>query len=106
MDRWTEMLESGGRTDLEKAFDKIKHRRLLSKLSSYHVNVDLIQWIEVFFLGRKQRVVINGECSSCAEVLSGIPKGSFLGPLLFIILSVIFIEKMSGLLFADGANKI
>jgi len=53
LDDWTELLESGGRidgiyTDLEKAFDKVPHRRLISKLHSYQVNNEIILWIESF----------------------------------------------------------
>ena len=53
LDDWTELLESGGRidviyTDLEKAFDKVSHCRLISKLHSYQVNNKIILWIEFF----------------------------------------------------------
>jgi len=65
LDKWTELLENGGRidviyTDVEKAFDKIPHKRLISKLSSYGLNKDIISWIEAFLNNRKQRVCIKG----------------------------------------------
>ena len=59
MDIWMECLEQGGQmdviyTDLEKAFDKIPHKRLISKLSSYWLNKELIEWITSFLINRKQ----------------------------------------------------
>jgi len=62
LDKWTELLVNRGQidaiyTDLEKAFDKIPHKRLISKLSSYGLNKE-ISWIEAFLNNRKQRVRI------------------------------------------------
>jgi len=72
-------------TDLEKAFDKIPHKRLIGKLSSYGLNKELIEWITAFLINRKQRVRINNIFSDRADVDSGIPQGSLLGPVLLII---------------------
>jgi hypothetical protein len=87
LEQWVDGLEDGGRfdvvyTDLEKAFDKISHRRLVSKLRSYGINEDIVLWVISFLSNRKQRVVINGSTSHWMEVLSGVPqnKGLFLGP--------------------------
>ena len=58
MDMWTELLESGGQidvvyTDLEKAFDKVPHKRLISKLYSYKINPKVIKWIEAFLTNKE-----------------------------------------------------
>jgi len=76
LDKWTEYLESGGQidvvyTDFEKAFDKVPHKRLLSKLHSYEINDSIINWIKDFLAARKYRVKVNGSYSSWAEVTSG-----------------------------------
>jgi hypothetical protein len=84
------MLEEGGQidviyTDFEKAFDRVPHKRLISKLYSYNINADIINWIKAYLYNRKQCVKINNCFSIWSTILSGIPQGSILGPLLFII---------------------
>ena len=68
-----------------KAFDKVHHRKLLHKLKSYGFGSHTVNWIESFLVGRKQRVVMGDYSSEWCFVDSGVPQGSVLGPLLFII---------------------
>ena len=94
--------------DFAKAFDKVSHSLLLLKLKAYGFDEVLCKWIEAFLLKRKQRVVLGEHKSEWLDVLSGVPQGSVLGPLLFLI----FINDMSSLvehfckLFADDTKLI
>ena len=70
--------------DFAKAFDKVPHQRLLIKLQKLGIGGSLLNWIESFLSNRFQQVEIRGSLSKLVRVLSGVPQGSVLGPLLFI----------------------
>ena len=86
-DKWTEELDNKNCIDIvyldfQKAFDSVPHQRLLTKLKGYGFKGKLLTWVENFLKNRKQ---VDGSSSDLADVTSGIPLGSVLGPTLFLI---------------------
>lgn len=71
--------------DISKAFDKVWHKGLLRKLESLGVRDPLLKWIRSYLSDRMQRVLIEGQSSDWDRVEAGVPQGSVLGPLLFLI---------------------
>ncbi|XP_072018350.1 uncharacterized protein [Amphiura filiformis] len=82
-------IEDKGQTDMilldfAKAFDKVSHRLLLHKLQHYGIRGPTLQWVTDFLSHRTQQVLVDGQISTQANVSSGVPQGSVLGPLLFL----------------------
>jgi len=71
--------------DISKAFDKVWHEGLLYKIKSMHISGELYKLLENYLSGRFQRVLLNGQTSYWKPILAGVPQGSILGPLLFLI---------------------
>ena len=110
LDDWFSSLDKRTRTDVllldfSKAFDSVPHQRLLHKLHYFGVRNRTLEWIKSFLLGRSQRVQVNGEKSGWADVISGVPQGTVLGPFLFItyINDIVCNLNSKIKLFADDA---
>ena len=71
--------------DISKAFDKVWHKGLVFKLKQNGVSGSLLKMFENYLTNRKQRVVLNGASADYDDIKSGVPQGSVLGPLLFLI---------------------
>ena len=71
--------------DFAKAFSKVSHTRLLHKLHMYEIDQETCGWSRSFLYGRTEHVVVDGEASMEGEINSGVPQGSVLKPIFFLI---------------------
>ena len=88
--RWSDALNNKWEVravslDISRAFDTVWHPALLSKLRSIGVDGTLLAWISDFLVGRRQRVVLDGASSNFRNISAGVPQGSVLGPVLFLV---------------------
>ena len=89
--------------DFAKAFDEVPRRKLFHKLEYYGIRESTHKWINSWLSGRTQQVVLDGQASDQVPVLSGVPKGLVLGPVLFLIFINVLLDdiRSSVRLFAD-----
>jgi len=106
-------LDSGGQTDviyldMAKAFDRVPHEKLVYKLEMFGLRNPLLAWIKDYLTNRRRRVIIEGTASDWKPVTSGVPQGSIIDPILFLVYVNDIMENLSAgtsfPLYADDAK--
>ena len=95
--------------DLSKAFDTLDHDILLAKLDHYGIRGNLLSWLGSYLSNRKQYVDMNGKKSGLKDITVGVPQGSILGPLLFLIYIndlPAALNRLRPVMFADDTNLV
>ena len=94
--------------DISKAFDRLWHKGLIEKLKSYGINGKLLKWLKDYISERKQQVLLNNSISSLGTLKAGVPQGSVLEPLLFLLFINDIADDIQSLvrLFADDSSLI
>ena len=92
--------------DISKAFDKVWHDGLIFKLKSYGIVGELLLLLKNYLHNREQRVVLNGQTSEWKRIYSGVPQGSVLDPLLFLIYISDLTDGLTSMckIFADDTS--
>ena len=111
IEEFLQNLKEGTQTDVilldfSKAFDKVSHEKLIHKLHGFGIRGRTLSWIKAFLNGRSQTVVLEGDCSEEVPVTSGVPQGSVLGPILFLVYINYLPDKVKSQvrLFADDTT--
>jgi len=93
-------LDSGGQTnviylDMAKAFDRVSHKKLVYRLEMFGLRNPLLAWIKDYLTNRRHRVIIEGTASDWKPLTSGVPQGSIIDPILFLVYVNDIMENLS-----------
>ena len=112
IDSWLNAMDNGKMVgivlvDFKKAFDLVDHQILLSKLELYGISNEALMWFDTYLTHRQQMVSLNNCKSDTEKVTCGVPKGSILGPLLFLLFIndlPLYVNNISADLYADDTT--